>query len=477
MPEAMPQHDYYEILQVHPKATLAVIKKAYRTLLLELGNHPDQGGDSVTAALITEAYGVLSDPTKRAHYDRGYFVPAENGPRRAAETVKPENPTEGSSLIVLCPRCRTKNRVRSQELLAVAKCSRCGQALSRLPNPFIELREQAIGYFHKFRDAWQQAAAYRPEPKREDNAHYSATRAAGPVPRPRAKAVPRFFSVGVPLLLIGASLIASGYALTDLWQGMGDPVAAAGQLEKEGKLDQAAKRLERAVDRDPGNARLFELLGDIYDKQNDPVHALQNYATATKLNPQNSYYWDLQGGVYQRLGKHDPEAEMCFRHALKIDPQYAPALVALGNLEAKSQHFDEAIADYKQALRSGPSSDVYYNLGLVYQWNGHADDAVKSFKQALIVDPNNRSSMVSLAALYYEQHQYDSAAAQLITASHLKHTDLDLHLRLAEIYERTGHTKEAIREWNVCLDQSKGNPLVVEKVRHALDRLHVTNAG
>ena len=47
------QHDYYEILQVHPKASLAVIKKAYRTLMLELGNHPDRGGDSETAALIS----------------------------------------------------------------------------------------------------------------------------------------------------------------------------------------------------------------------------------------------------------------------------------------------------------------------------------------------------------------------------------------------------------------------------------------
>jgi tetratricopeptide (TPR) repeat protein len=469
MPEAMSQHDYYEILQVHPKASLAVIKKAYRTLLLELGNHPDQGGDSVTAALITEAYSVLSDPAKRAQYDRGYFEPAEEGPRRAAESTKTGSPTDGTSLIVLCPRCRTKNRVRSQELLAVAKCSRCGQALSRLPNPFIELREQAIGYMHRARDAWQQAANYRPESK--------GGRASGPIPRPSQHAMPRAFSVGIPVILIGASLIASGYALTDMWQGMGDPVATASQLEREGKFEAATKRLERAVDRDPANPRLYELLGDIYDKQNDPVHALQNYATATKLNPQNSYYWDLQGGVYQRLGKHDADAEMCFRHALQIDPQYAPALVALGNLEAKSQHFDEAIVRYKQALRSGPSSDVYYNLGLVYQWNGRPDDAVKSFKQALVIDPNNRSSMVSLAALYYEQHQYDSAAAQLITASHLKHTDLDLHLRLAEIYERTGHTKEAIREWNVCLDQSKGNPVVVEKVRHALDRLHLMPAG
>ena len=41
--------------------------------------------------------------------------------------------------------------------------------------------------------------------------------------------------------------------------------------------------------------------------------------------------------------------------------------------------------------------------------------------------------MVNLAALYYERHQYDLAAGQLIRANQLRHTDLDLHLREARL--------------------------------------------
>ena len=68
-----PLPDYYEILQVHPRASQAVIKKAYRTLLLEMGHHPDQGGDPAVAATITEAYQVLGDAGRRAEYDLSYF--------------------------------------------------------------------------------------------------------------------------------------------------------------------------------------------------------------------------------------------------------------------------------------------------------------------------------------------------------------------------------------------------------------------
>ena len=65
--------DYYEILQVHPKASLDVIKKAYITLAKKY--HPDTTKlDAETAQQkmkdLNEAYAVLSDATLRADYDQ-----------------------------------------------------------------------------------------------------------------------------------------------------------------------------------------------------------------------------------------------------------------------------------------------------------------------------------------------------------------------------------------------------------------------
>ena len=65
-----PEIDYYEILQVHPKASQEMVKKAYRTLMGELGGHPDLGGDEEHAKVINEAYTVLGDPELRRAYDR-----------------------------------------------------------------------------------------------------------------------------------------------------------------------------------------------------------------------------------------------------------------------------------------------------------------------------------------------------------------------------------------------------------------------
>ena len=65
--------DYYEILQVSPNAEPSVITAAYRRLAQTY--HPDVAGNpaySARMAVINEAYGILSDPARRAAYDREY---------------------------------------------------------------------------------------------------------------------------------------------------------------------------------------------------------------------------------------------------------------------------------------------------------------------------------------------------------------------------------------------------------------------
>lgn len=76
------KRDFYEVLAVERTCTEAELKSAYRKLALQF--HPDRNPNNPEAEErfkeASEAYGVLSDPQKRAAYDRfGHAAVGANG--------------------------------------------------------------------------------------------------------------------------------------------------------------------------------------------------------------------------------------------------------------------------------------------------------------------------------------------------------------------------------------------------------------
>ncbi len=93
------RRNYYRILHVQPDAPAAVVKSSYRAMMLSLEMHPDRGGEHWNAALINEAYGILSDPAKRERYDQKLDLTRGRNERAAdgeaeGQPPGPEQPDE-----------------------------------------------------------------------------------------------------------------------------------------------------------------------------------------------------------------------------------------------------------------------------------------------------------------------------------------------------------------------------------------------
>lgn len=83
--------DYYKILELEPSANLTDIKKSYRRLAQQF--HPDKTYNDPYASArfdaIKEAYEVLTNPSKKAHYLQQRWYNQSTGIRKTQEIVTP----------------------------------------------------------------------------------------------------------------------------------------------------------------------------------------------------------------------------------------------------------------------------------------------------------------------------------------------------------------------------------------------------
>ena len=134
------RRNYYRVLHVQPEAPLEVIKASYRTLMSKLRQHPDLGGDHAAAQLLNEAYEVLSDPQRRAAYDRELVAHWKRVRERAAATRAAESaaaagrtaatPAAASVVETGCPVCHTPLPARID---LDTRCLHCDAPLASLP--------------------------------------------------------------------------------------------------------------------------------------------------------------------------------------------------------------------------------------------------------------------------------------------------------------------------------------------------------
>jgi curved DNA-binding protein CbpA len=66
--------NYYDLLQINPRAEIETIERVYRIMAARY--HPDnkQTGNAERFRLLTEGYQMLRDPAKRGEYDRHFEV-------------------------------------------------------------------------------------------------------------------------------------------------------------------------------------------------------------------------------------------------------------------------------------------------------------------------------------------------------------------------------------------------------------------
>ena len=147
-------------------------------------------------------------------------------------------------------------------------------------------------------------------------------------------------------------------------QKMSKTLSKAVSLHLEGKLENAAKVLTRAIESGEQDAGLFAALGHIQYEMRDYAAAASSYSQLAGLEPQHrTAHFNL--GVCRGNLKDWGGASESFHQAYKIDPARAEALLGLGICLLHTGHPDEAgvMLDKYLSLLPGPRAGRLWQGG------------------------------------------------------------------------------------------------------------------
>jgi tetratricopeptide (TPR) repeat protein len=152
-------------------------------------------------------------------------------------------------------------------------------------------------------------------------------------------------------------------------------------------------------------------LGMVYYRQGRKDEAAKTLEKAISLNPKDTCPYDQLGRMHYDLGQYAESIE-AFRQEIKLQPS-SVAYHFLGNGYYFTEKLDDAVAAYREAIRLTPNyEEAYLELGKVYNRLGRHGDAIDSYQHALKIQPDNVIAHVGLGFNEFKQGNRDAAIRQ-----------------------------------------------------------------
>ncbi|MCK5310658.1 MAG: tetratricopeptide repeat protein [Desulfobacteraceae bacterium] len=179
-------------------------------------------------------------------------------------------------------------------------------------------------------------------------------------------------------------------------------------------------------------------------------------------------------GFTYYLRKKYNTAEIYFRNALELEPDFMPAANALGVVYLEQKQWDKAINSFNQCLNSLLYITPHYaltNLGWANLGKKNYNLAKDYFLQALKKSPNYSKALHGFATVCLELNCESVAIAKLQRASYKLPESLIIHYDIARIYEKLGQYSEAKQHWKKVIDLAPEGSKFIPEAKNRLKQL------
>lgn len=151
---------------------------------------------------------------------------------------------------------------------------------------------------------------------------------------------------------------------------------------KEKKYIQARQSFETVLSADPGSVQAA-----FYTTFPDAARTKGLVAAVIDDKAASAAALATWGGLYASQGFFG-EAIECFKAALKRDPDYFPAKMALAETLGSDRRYEESIALYKELNGVFPQdSKILIGLARVFAWSRRYDESIAVYREIRALDP------------------------------------------------------------------------------------------
>jgi len=194
-----------------------------------------------------------------------------------------------------------------------------------------------------------------------------------------------------------------------------------------GKMRQAAKLLEEAVEKDPEFLLPFFRLGTVYLALGESQKALELHEKALEAHPGNLRVLLLLVEDHLAVGQLS-EAAAVLKRIISKDDSNQTALASLRDIQEQQGDWEAAVETQRKLIKATgrePSSQEYL-LGLRYQVaasqldNGDAEKAARTLKDILKEEPNFIAATVALGEARIRSGKVDEGL-KVLTEGYSRH--------------------------------------------------------
>ncbi len=236
------------------------------------------------------------------------------------------------------------------------------------------------------------------------------------------------------------------------------------KIHSQGNIPEATKYYQQLISQGCNDHRVFSNYGVILKNVGKLKDAELSYRKAIEINPDYAEAHYNLGIILKNLGKLQ-EAELSNRKAIEINPDFAEAYSNLGNILSDLGKLQEAELSYRKAIEINPSfAEAHSNLGNILSDLGKLQDAELSYRKAIEINPDYAKAYYSLSLLKHSDKNIrwrDQLFSETILYNRLQKDQVEIYFARANILHQEKKHEESSRYLqlanNLKLDRNPSN--------------------